>query len=95
MAYTSCQYILDRSASSIPEQKPYNIVLLKDFHSATSCCFHTSTFNGFPNRPTRAFSVLERQKTKEYHLSKYYKSMINNLFPVPGEYLNGLNVKYV
>ena len=64
MAYTSCQYILDRSTSSIPEQKPYNIVLLKDFHSATSCCFHTSTFNDFPNQPTRAFSVLERQKLK-------------------------------
>ena len=67
IAYTSWQYILDRSTSSILGQKPYTIVLLRDFHSATSCCFHTSTFNDFPNQPTRAFSVLERQKTKECH----------------------------
>ena len=67
MAYTFRQYILDRSTSSILKQKPYNMILLRDFDSATSCCFHTSTFNDFPNRPTRAFSVLEKQKTKEFH----------------------------
>ena len=49
---------------NVSKQKPDNLILLKDFHSDTSCCFLTNTLIDSLNDPPRYFPCQRTKKIK-------------------------------